>query len=245
MRSAWGLAGLALLAAMAAMPAAAKGPTKPVAGIVVALEGKPEVKRAGSKSYGRLKMNDFVYEGEWLKTGKGERVAVAFIGGAEFKMNENSEFEVQSGGGSGQAASLKTTIGQAWTRMLHGLSGVKVKTPMAVAAVRGTEADIDLDDPTRLAVKVYEGHVDLLNASESKTLATLAANQMATVGDGGAVQRRAMGSGDHDSWQDGLQEDQSKLDGQLNKLKEEGERTKTLKWTDKDGNVHEKSLKHK
>lgn len=236
----------ALLAAVVASPVSAKAPTKPVAGIVVALEGKPQVKRLGSRKYERVRMSAFVYESEMLKTGPGERVAVAFIGGAEFKMNENSEFEVQSGGGAGQPASLRTTLGRAWTRMLHGLSGVKVRTPMAVAAVRGTEADIDLEDPTRLAVKVYEGHVDILSAAdENKRLATLAANQMATVGDGGAVARRAMGAGDHGTWQDVLQEDKNKLDQQLEKLKQEGENTKHLKWTDKDGKTHEKRLRHK
>lgn len=238
MRMAWGLALAALLVAGQSPPSWAV----PVAGIVVGVEGKPEIKRLGKKSYERIRLNGFVYEGEMLKTGPGERLGVAFIGGSEFKMNENSEFEVQSGGGATQPASLRTTLGQAWTRMLHGLSGVKVKTPMAVAAVRGTEADIDLEDPTRLGVKVYEGHVDLMNPAETKTLATLQANQMATVGDGGAVAKRAMGAGDIGDWQNSLQEDRNKLDDQLEKLRKEGERTKTLRWTDKDGKVYEKKL---
>ncbi|MBI4349697.1 MAG: FecR domain-containing protein [Elusimicrobia bacterium] len=238
---AWGSALAALLLFGQALPSWAV----PVAGIVVAVEGRPEIKRLGKKSYERVRLNGFVYEGEMLKTGAGERLAVAFIGGAEFKMNENSEFEVQSGGGATQPASLKTTLGQAWTRMLHGFSGVRVKTPMAVAAVRGTEADIDLEDPTRLSVKVYEGHVDLMNASETKTLASLQANQMATVGDGGSVAKRAMGAGDVDDWQNGLQEDKNKLDAQLEKLRKEGERTKELCWTDASGKVQCKKLNKK
>lgn len=232
MRSLGMAAAVALLLAASAPPASAA----PVAGVIVSIEGKPKVKAKGKDLFRRVKLNQFVYEGDMLQTGKGERLAVAFIGGAEFRMNEGSEFEVQSGGGSGRAASLKTSIGQAWTRMLHGLSGVKVKTPMAVAAVRGTEADIDLENPNRLAVKVYEGHVDLLNAQETKTLVTLQANQMSTVGDGGAASApRTMSAGDQGTWQNGLQADKEQLNEQIERLRKEGERTKVLQLQTPDG----------
>src|SRR5438093_713719 len=102
MRNAWGWALVAALSAVSAPPSWAV----PVAGVVVAVDGRPEVKAKGTDKFKRVKLNQFVYEGDNLKTGAGEKVAIAFIGGAEFKMNENSEFEVQSGGGAGQAASL-------------------------------------------------------------------------------------------------------------------------------------------
>lgn len=238
MKRAW--LAVALVATACAVAGAAE--KRPVAGVIVAIEGKPELKLKGEEKFKRMKLNGFVYEGDSIKTDAGERVAVAMIGGAEVRINENSVFEVESGGGR-QTASLKTTLGQAWTRMLHGMAGIKVKTPMAVAAVRGTEADIDLEDPTRLAVKVYEGHVDLLNPESNKTLAKLQAGQMSEVADGSASAPRSMSQSDYGTWQDGLQA--KNMEDSLRKLKEEGERTKTLKIIDKDGNTIEIPLKHK
>lgn len=238
MKRAW--MAVAVLAATSA--AALAAPKRPVAGVVVAIDGRPELKAKGEEKFKRLRINDFVYEGDSVKTDEGEKVAIAMIGGAEVRINENSVFEMESGGGR-QSASLKTTLGQAWTRMLHGMAGIRVKTPMAVAAVRGTEADIDLEDPNRLAVKVYDGHVDLTNPEGTKTMAQLRAGQMSEVGDGGASAPRSMSQADYGTWQDGLQA--KNMDDSLEKLREEGERTKTLKLIDKDGNVIEIPLQKK
>jgi hypothetical protein len=50
---------------------------------------------------------------------------------------------------------------------LHGKAGMQIKSPTAVAAVRGTEADVDVDN--RMVVKVYEGLVDVSNDQGSQS----------------------------------------------------------------------------
>jgi len=189
------------LAAVLVCAAAAAWAASPVAGVVISIEGKPEVQRAGEKEYKPLKFNDMVREGDSIKTGRGVRVAVAFVGGAELRINEDSIFKMESGGGS-KPTSVFTEAGNAWTRLLHGKSGMRVRTPNAVAAVRGTEADVNLGGGP-LTVKVYEGFVDVMN---DKGTTALKAGQQTSVA--GASQApgaaRDMAAQDYGTWQNGL-----------------------------------------
>jgi len=210
---------LGLAAVLCPPPAAAEDP---VAGVVVAVTGKPDVIRQGATKGQRLKKNKFVYEGDKVVTGPKERVAIAMVGGAEVRINENSEFVLESGGGR-RAASLFTKAGQAWTRLLHGRAGLSVRTPMAVAAVRGTEADIEME--RRMTVKVYEGLVDVMN---SKGKQSLTAGQMSQVGGAGQAPSAAksMGKDDFGDWHESIKGREKDYERNQERLKKEAEKYK-------------------
>lgn len=223
MRSSWSRAAALALAILAVVvPVRAESP---VAGVVVSLEGRPQMKVVGKDSYKRVKVNDLVHEGDKLKTGKGERVGVAFVGGAELRVNEESEFTVQSGGNATKPTSVFTAFGDAWTRLMNGHSGpgIQVKSPVAVAAVRGTEADIDVSD--RMAVKVYEGLVDVMN-DKGKT--SLRAGQQSSVAGAGSAPSAAtkMSPQDYRTWQDSIKP--KDLDKALKLLNTAAEKNRTL-----------------
>jgi hypothetical protein len=229
-------AGRAALAALLlggyALPAAAA----PVAGIVVSVEGKPESKVPGG-SYKRMKVNQMVHDGDIVRTEKGERVGIAFVGGAELRINENSEFEIQSGGGA-KPVSVKTRLGDVWTRLIGKHSGIQIRTPAAVAAVRGTECDVNVNE--RVDVKVYDGHVDLENEKGSTRLVAGQQASVAGVGEAPTAAQK-MAPSDYGTWQNGLQPvDLEKSLGLLNKAADKS-RTLELKMKDKDGN--DKTLK--
>src|SRR3990167_8069934 len=88
---------LSFVAAALILAAASARAASPVAGVVISIEGKPEIQRAGEKSFKPLKFNDMLREGDSVKTGRGSRVAVAFVGGAELRINEDSNFKMESG----------------------------------------------------------------------------------------------------------------------------------------------------
>ena len=189
---------IAALLCVAAVPGHAAAP---VAGVVISLEGKPEVQRAGEKKFMPLKFNDMLREGDTVKTGHGSRVGVAFVGGAELRINEDSNFKMENGGGS-KPTSVYTSLGNAWTRLLHGRSTIRVRTPNAVAAVRGTEADVNCGAGP-LTVKVYEGFVDVMN--DKGTTALKAGQQTSVAGAGQAPQAaQTMSAQDYGTWQNAL-----------------------------------------
>lgn len=226
MRVATGFIGAKLAAAAAAALAlgapSAEAAKSAVAGVVTAAYGKPEVKRSGEERFERVKINAFVYEGDTLRTKRREMVALAFVGGAEMRINEESVFLVEKGGGI-MPSRVRTRIGQAWTRLLHGRAQVEIATSQAVASVRGTEADVEAGD--RMTVKVYDGYVNVSNEHGSQDVS---AGQMTQVGSQGAAPEapRAMTAADRDPWFESIKP--SDVEGQVDRLNKEAERVKEL-----------------
>jgi len=222
----------------AAAPAARAA--EPAAGVIVSVQGHPRLQAAGKTEETRAKVNDLVREGDTLKTGKGERVGVAFVGGAELRVNEESAFTVRSGGGVDKPTSVFATLGDAWTRLISGHAGpgIEVRGPAAVAAVRGTEADVEIGD--RMTVKVYEGHVDVEN-DKGKT--TLLAGQQSSVAAAGSAPAPAskMSPKDYRTWQNGVPP--KDLDKSLRVLRDASEEFRRLELRMKGKDGEQKKVK--
>ncbi|MBI5743845.1 MAG: FecR domain-containing protein [Elusimicrobia bacterium] len=210
--------------------------------VAVYISGDVQVKRTGETAYSELKVNDMLAAGDSIKTGPASRAGIVTKGGAEVRLNENSVFEMEA---SGKVRDLiKLSVGQLWTRMLHRMSKINVRTPSAVCAVRGTEADIE--QRSLLTVKVYEGHVDVQNTLGKQSLM---AGQMTTVAGANAAPDapKKMSGGEAGKWQEEVKvSDYEKF---INLLKESAASGKTLKTSVKmpDGSVKqiEGSLKKK
>ena len=179
---------------------------------MVFVKGDVQIKRSGEAAYAVLSLNDLLYFGDEVKTGPASQASLATKGGAEVRINENSTFNTDARAGVRETVRLK--VGQLWTRMLHKMAKLDVKTPSAVCAVRGTEADIE--QRSLLTVKVYEGHVDVHNAQGKQSLA---AGQMSTVAGGGApAAPKQMGTAEVGNWQDGIQTKDKDMQTFLDKL---------------------------
>ena len=168
-----------------------------IAAVTVYIAGEVQVKRTGEGAFAELKVNDMLYPGDNIKTGPGARAGLVTKGGAEVRLNENSNFEISGAGKLREMLSL--SVGQLWTRMLHKMAKINVRTPSAVCAVRGTEADIE--QRSLLTVKVYEGHVDVQNSLGKQSLK---AGQMTTVAGANSAPEaaKAMSGTDSGKWQE-------------------------------------------
>jgi len=193
-----------------------------IAAVAVNIIGSAQVKRAGENDYSELKVNDMLYPGDSVKTGAASKVSLVTKGGAEVRLNENSTFEMEATGKVREM--LKLGVGQLWTRMLHRMAKVNVRTPSAVCAIRGTEADIE--QRSLLTVKVYEGHVDVSNTLGKQALK---AGQMTTVAGANAAPEAAkkMSGSDQGNWQEGVKA--SDYEKFINMMKDSAESGKALK----------------
>ena len=213
-----------------------------VAAVAVFITGDVQVKRTGESAFAELKVNDMLYAGDNIKTAAASRAGLVTKAGAEVRLNENSSFEISSQGKLRDMLNL--SVGQLWTRMLHKMAKINVRTPSAVCAVRGTEADIE--QRSLLTVKVYEGHVDVQNSLGKQSLR---AGQMTTVSGANAAPEaaRKMAGKDAGKWQEEIKvSDYKKF---INLLEESAAGAKDLKTSVKmpDGSVKqiEGSLKKK
>jgi hypothetical protein len=231
------LAALTFLLCLGSAPVRAA--SEVVAGVVIVLKGAPSIKPRGASETRPLKLNQYVNEGDRLVTKTGEYASIAFIGGAEVRISERSIFVVESGGGQ-TPTQLFTTIGKAWTRLLSGQAGINIRTPTAVAAVRGTEADVESGE--RTTVKVYEGHVDVYNDHGKQSLT---AGQMTRVASAAAAPEppKTMTAADRQTWQDALK-GQGVLK-QIQRLHKEADRRRTLELKTRDGKKIKLNLEKK
>ena len=228
----------AAFALTALLPAARAFSAEVMAGVVVFVQGDVKVKRAGAADFAELKLNDSLQEGDAVKTGPGAKASLVTKGGAEIRINENTDFNIPVK----KRNFFNLAAGQVWSRMLSKMAKLNVRTPSAVCAVRGTEADIEQKEIT--TVKVYEGHVDLTGNS-GKTQA-LKAGQLSTVGAGGAAAApRQMTPSEMGKWQEGVDvKDLGKYLQQLGLEPADNKRLK-MKITGKDGKSKDVEVKLK
>ena len=235
-RSAAALLSLLLVVA-GAVAARAAGPA---AGVVISLEGKPQVKRAGAKAAAALKLNDILRDDDIVITGLATRVGISFIGGAELRINENSSFKIESGGTADQPTSVFSRLGNAWTSLTHSAThpnraGINVRTPSAVCAVRGTVAEVNVAAGS-MTTKNLEGDVSVVSPTGAFKATPLRVGQLARLAGSDALpQVRAMTPQDYNHWMESLKAPDVNRSLTLLNAAAVKNRTLNLKMKDRDG----------
>ncbi len=106
----------------------------------------------------------FLYEGDKLKTDAKSKAAITFVNGIEVKLNDSTEITIEvSEDMRGIGNEIDLLLGEIWSRVIKEGTQFEVQTPQAVAAVRGTEFDIDVGGNGVTMVMVYKGTVEVAN----------------------------------------------------------------------------------
>lgn len=191
------LAFAAAFAVGSVLPAIAAAAEK-MAAVVVFVDGEVMLKRDDARRTVELKVNEALQPGDTITTGDKAKASLVTKDGAEIRINQNSTFEIP--GKSRVRSMFNLAVGQLWSRMLHKKARLSVRTPAAVCAIRGTEADIEQKEI--MTVKVYEGHVDLSNKLGKQSLT---AGQISTVAGAAApTAPRQMSAGEQGKWQESI-----------------------------------------
>ena len=108
--------------------------------------------------------------GDTLRTNEIGNLAILFTDQTQIRVGRNSTLTVNDvAGGTAGTTQLSLQAGNIWARAARGGSGVDVKTPAAVAAIRGTDWSLSVDG-SRTSLIVLEGVVELSNAQGSVTV---------------------------------------------------------------------------
>jgi hypothetical protein len=170
-----------------------------IAAVSVFVNGDVTILRSGKTAYEPLKINVLLRDGDAIKTGQGATASIITKAGAEVRINGNTELNFPRK--SGIRGLFDLAVGQVWSRMLHKMAALNVRTESAICAVRGTEADIE--QRALMTVKVYEGHVLLKNALGEQALV---AGQLSTVAGGAApAAPRQMTDDEIGKWQETIE----------------------------------------
>ncbi|WP_414472741.1 FecR domain-containing protein [Microvirga sp. M2] len=142
----------------------------PVAGSIVAAKGGEEMRFVREDLWRTALIRQDVIGGDVLRTNAIGNLAILFADRTQIRVGRNSTLTVNDiAGSAGGTTTLGLETGQIWARAARGGSGVEVKTPAAVAAIRGTDWSLSVEGG-RTSLMVLEGVVELRNAQGSVTV---------------------------------------------------------------------------
>jgi uncharacterized membrane protein YgcG len=144
--------------------------------MVIKKKGTVEYKEADDWwkfwAWASLEVGDELKDGDVLKTGNQGIVELEFVNGSRVLIGENSNVGIVFDGDKGEKRSylrrqsLKLELGQVWVKTIDSLSEItrfKVRTPNAVAGVRGTLFSVSFNDEEVSKLSVKEGKVSIAN----------------------------------------------------------------------------------
>ncbi|KXS40671.1 MAG: Fe2+-dicitrate sensor, membrane component [Candidatus Frackibacter sp. T328-2] len=120
--------------------------------------------------------------GALLKVGKDSQLELEFINGTRVLVKANSNLEIANGRAGKnkspyfRSQSLKLTLGEVWVKTIESLSGItrfEVRTPNAVAGVKGTLFNVKVNSKQETEVRVDEGRVLVNNNDDERIVGKL------------------------------------------------------------------------
>ena len=132
--------------------------------------GKVEVQSTGVEAWEKAKPNRPVFEGDVIRTAPKSRAEITLQGGGKMRIGENSELELTAANVKPMAKNFsanlkKGNIFVSAKAVFGEKKSVSVRTPTAVAAIRGTKYRAKAGDDES-EVLVYDGKVDV-NAAKN------------------------------------------------------------------------------
>ncbi len=132
--------------------------------------GKVEVQATGVEAWEKAKPNRPVFEGDVISTAPKSRAEITLQGGGKMRIGENSELELTAANVKPMAKNFsanlkKGNIFVSAKAVFGEKKSVSVRTPTAVAAIRGTKYRAKAGDDES-EVFVYDGKVDV-NAAKN------------------------------------------------------------------------------
>ena len=129
--------------------------------------GKVDVSTAENK-WSRAKPNQPVFEGNVIRTQAKSRCEITLTGGGKIRIGEQSELELNEADVKPMAKSFNANLkkGNIWVSAKAAFGekkNIAVRTPTAVAAIRGTKYRAKAGDDES-SVLVYDGKVDVNQA---------------------------------------------------------------------------------
>ena len=143
------------------------------AGVISRIDGKYAFIKYGRK-WRRLRVNNKVYKGVKIKTGKNTRVIVKFLDSSELRIAQKSKITIENAfvkSPENRKITARLLLGKLWAKVAKSKfkkRNFKIVTDNATAGVRGTSFSVALKDSNSI-VSLYTGSIDVSpNKKEKK-----------------------------------------------------------------------------
>ncbi|MDP2829981.1 MAG: tetratricopeptide repeat protein [Sulfuricellaceae bacterium] len=145
-------------------------PTSSVAEIV-SLQGKAEFREAVERSWREAVIRQKLAEGNFVRTGDASRLALLLADQTQVRLSSNSMIQIkQMDDNRDRGTVLRQSAGRSWTQSKHVPNRLIVETPSALAAIRGTDWELVVDEDGSSTLTVLSGEVLLSNEQGSVSI---------------------------------------------------------------------------
>ena len=132
---------------------------------IVSLEGKGEFREAQVSSWRAATVKQSLFPTNFVRTGDLSRMAILFPDRTQVRLAPNSTLQIkEAAAGSDARTILNLNSGRSWVQSKTSPRGLTMETPSALAAIRGTDWEMAVDDNGRSTLSVFSGEVELGNA---------------------------------------------------------------------------------
>jgi len=147
-------------AACAVLPALGAAPVAEVA----SLEGRGEYREAAQMAWRPAAVRQGLFATNFVRTLDSSKMAIVFQDRTQMRLAPNSTLQIKEVATPTEARTiLNLNRGRAWTQSKATPNGLVVETPSALAAIRGTDWELAVDDEGRATLSVFSGEVEFSN----------------------------------------------------------------------------------
>jgi len=139
---------------------------------ILSLQGAGDQRGAGATDWQPARRAQALASGDFVRTREAAKMALLFSDDTQVRLNQNSVLQVKGVATPNQpVTTLFLGAGRAWaqTKRADG-SRLNLETPAAVAAIRGTDWDIEVGSDGRTLLTVLSGSVAFSNAQGQVTV---------------------------------------------------------------------------
>ncbi|HUP30773.1 MAG TPA: FecR domain-containing protein [Usitatibacter sp.] len=132
---------------------------------IVSLEGKGEFREAQVSSWRAATVKQALLPTNFVRTGDLSRMAILFPDRTQVRLAQNSTLQIkEAAAGTDAKTILNLNSGRSWVQSKSAPQGLIMETPSALAAIRGTDWEMAVEDDGRSTLSVFSGEVEFSNA---------------------------------------------------------------------------------
>ena len=151
-----------------AQPADSASPAGAI--VIVEVEGRVEVVRAGAQQWDPAYTNQVLQVGDRVRTRENSRVTLLVSGQSVARFGRLSEFAIDSPVAPNKQPGFSLTRGLLYFFHRDKPAGIRINTRTAAAAINGTEFNLAAEESGRTVLTMLDGEVELSNAQGTITL---------------------------------------------------------------------------
>ena len=136
---------------------------------IVSITGKGEYRQIAESVWHEAKLKQQLAAGDFVRTGDLSAMALLFADRTQIRLSQNSMFQVRGVDAKGTSI-LNLRQGRAWSQAKDKPGRLIMETPSAIAAIHGTDWEMEVDEEGRARLTVLHGEVEFYNEQGSVTV---------------------------------------------------------------------------